>query len=90
MRLIVAKTVCSSLLHQEFIRKYDQKAQEKPSIKEWESLPVDLSVYKGPLDAEDFFEHRDRWTPDSTATNQRNKAHRCSGPVFCFFMLMGR
>jgi hypothetical protein len=44
---------------QESIRRHDQKAQRRTSIKEWESLPVESSVDKGPADVEEIGEHRD-------------------------------
>jgi hypothetical protein len=50
VRLIVAGNALCSLLHQESIRRHDQKAQGKLSIKEWESLPVESSVDKEPAD----------------------------------------
>jgi hypothetical protein len=75
MRLIVVGNALCSLLHQESIRRHDQKAQRKSSIKEWESLPVESSVDKGPADVKEIDEHRDKWTPNSTAPNQRNNAH---------------
>jgi hypothetical protein len=78
VRLIVAGNALCSLLHQEFIRRHEQKAQRRTSIKEWESLPVESSVDKGPADVEEIGEHRDRWTPNLTAPNQRNNAHRRS------------
>jgi hypothetical protein len=78
VRLIVTGNNLCFLLHQESIRKHDQKAQRTTSIKEWESLPVESSVDKGPADVEEIGEHRDRWTPNFTASNQRNNAHRRS------------
>jgi hypothetical protein len=75
VRVIVAGKALCSLLHQESVRRYDQKAQGRSSIKEWESLPVESSVDKGPADVEEIGEQRDRRTPNSTATNQRNNAH---------------
>jgi hypothetical protein len=47
-----------SLLHQEFVRRHERKAQGKPSIKEWESLPVESPVDKGPADEEEIGKHR--------------------------------
>jgi hypothetical protein len=79
VRLIVTGNALCSLLHQEFVRRHDQKAQGKPSIVEWESLPVESSVDKGPAVVEEIGGHRERWTPNSTAPNQRNNAYRCSG-----------
>jgi hypothetical protein len=67
-----------SLLHQKFIRRHDQKAQGKLCIKEWELLPVESSVDKGPADEEEIGEHRARWTLNLTASNQRNNAHKYS------------
>jgi hypothetical protein len=64
VRLIVTGNALCSLLHHEFVRWHDQKAQGKPSIKEWESLPVESSVDKGPADVEEIGEHGDRWTPN--------------------------
>jgi hypothetical protein len=78
VRLPVAGNSLCSILHQESIRRHDQKAQSRTSIKEWESLPVEPSVDKGPADVEEIGEHSDRWTPNSTASNQRNHAHRLS------------
>jgi hypothetical protein len=52
VRLIVTGNTLCSLLHQESVRRHDQKAQGKPSIKEWESLPVESSIDKGPEDVE--------------------------------------
>jgi hypothetical protein len=60
VRLIVAGNALCSLLHQESIRRFDQKAQGRSSIKEWESLPVESSVNKEPADVEEIGEHRDR------------------------------
>jgi hypothetical protein len=79
VRLIVTGNALCLLLHQDFIRRHDQKAQGIPSIKEWESLPVESSVDKGLTDVKEIGEHRDRWTPNSTASNKRIIAHRCSG-----------
>jgi hypothetical protein len=78
VRLIVAVNALCSLLHQESIRRHDQKAQRRSSIKGWESLPVESSVDKGPADVEEICVHRDRWTLNLTAFNQRNNAHRRS------------
>jgi hypothetical protein len=78
VRLIVTGNALCSLLHRESIRRHDQKAQKRTSIKEWESLPVESSVDKGPADVEEIGEHRDSWTPNSTASNQWNNAHRRS------------
>jgi hypothetical protein len=36
VRLIVTGNALCSLLHHEFVRRHDQKAQGKQSIKEWE------------------------------------------------------
>jgi hypothetical protein len=47
VRLIVTGNALWSLLHQEFVRRHDQKAQGKQSIKKWESLPVESSGDKG-------------------------------------------
>jgi hypothetical protein len=44
VRLIVAGNTICLLLHKEFVRRQDQKAQGRSSIKEWESLPVESSV----------------------------------------------
>jgi hypothetical protein len=77
--LIVTESALCSLLHQKFVQRHDQKAQGKPSIKEWESLPVESSVDRRPADVEEIGEHRDRWAPNSTAPNRRNNAYRCSG-----------
>jgi hypothetical protein len=52
VHLIVTGNALCSLLHKEFVRRHDQKAQGKPSIKEWESLPVESSVDKRPADVE--------------------------------------
>jgi hypothetical protein len=60
VRLTVTGNVLCSLLHQEFVRRHDQKAQGKPRIEEWESLPVESSVIKGPADVEEIGKHRDR------------------------------
>jgi hypothetical protein len=79
LHLIFAGNARCPLLHQEFIRRHDQKAQGKPSIKERESLPVESSVDRGPVDVEEIGKHRDSCTPNSTAPNQRNNAYRCSG-----------
>jgi hypothetical protein len=64
VRLIVSGNALCSLLHQEFVRRHDQKAQGGSSIKKWESLPVESSVDKGPADVEEIGEKRDRWTPN--------------------------
>jgi hypothetical protein len=77
-RLIVTGNSLCSLLHQESIRRHDQKAQEKPRIKEWELLLVESPVDKGLADVEESGEQRDRWTPNSTAPNQRINEHRRS------------
>jgi hypothetical protein len=69
VHLIVAGNALCSLLHQESIRRHDQKAQGGSSIKEWESLPVESSVDKGPADVEEIGEQRDKRTPNSTAPN---------------------
>jgi hypothetical protein len=69
VRLIVTGNALCSLLHQEFVRRHDQKAQGKQIIKEWESLPVESSIDKGPADVDKIGEHRDRWTLNSTAPN---------------------
>jgi hypothetical protein len=74
VRLIVAGNALCSLLNQESIRRHDQKAQGRSSNEEWESLPVAPSVDKGPADVEELGEQRDRRTPNSTASNQRNNA----------------
>jgi hypothetical protein len=58
MRLIVTGNALFSLLHQQFVRRNNQKAQRKPSIKEWESLPLKSSVDKGPADVEKIGKHR--------------------------------
>jgi hypothetical protein len=79
VRLIVTGNALCSILYQESVRRHDQNAQGKPSIKEWESLPLESSVDKGPADVEEIGEHRDRWPPNLTAPNQRNNAYRCSG-----------
>jgi hypothetical protein len=57
--LIVTGNALCSIPHEESIRRHDQKAQGKPSIKEWESLPVESSVDKGPADVEEIGENRD-------------------------------
>jgi hypothetical protein len=75
VRLIVAGYALCSLLHQEFVRRHDQKAQGGSSIKEWESLPVESSVDNGPANVEEIGKQRDRRTPNSTTPNQRNNAH---------------
>jgi hypothetical protein len=75
MRHIVAGNALCLLLHQEFVRRHDQRAQGRSSIKEWESLPVESSVDKGRADVEEIGSQRDRRTPNSTAPNQRNNAH---------------
>jgi hypothetical protein len=54
VRLIVSGNALCSLLHQESIRRHDQKAQGRSSIKDWESLPVESSVDKGPADVEEI------------------------------------
>jgi hypothetical protein len=41
VRIIVDRNALCSLLNQEVIRRHDQKAQRRTSIKEWESLPVE-------------------------------------------------
>jgi hypothetical protein len=64
VRLIVAGNALCSLQHQESIQRHDQKAQGRSSIKEWESLPVESSVDKGPADVEEIGEQRDRRTPN--------------------------
>jgi hypothetical protein len=69
VRLIVTGNALCLLLHQEFVRRHDQKAQGTQSIKKWKSLPVESSVDKGPAYVEEIGEHRDRWTPNSTAPN---------------------
>jgi hypothetical protein len=61
--IVTSNSLCSLLLH-ELIRRQDQRAQGKPSIKDWESLPVESSVDKGYEDLEEIGEHRDRWTPN--------------------------
>jgi hypothetical protein len=58
VRLIVAGNSLCSLLHLKSIRRHDQKAQRKTRIKEWESLPVESSVDKGPADVEEIGVHR--------------------------------
>jgi hypothetical protein len=78
VRLIVTGNALCSLLHQESIRRHDQKAQRRASIKEWESLPVESSVDKGLANVEEIGGHRDRWTLNSTASNQRNNENRPS------------
>jgi hypothetical protein len=60
LRLTITGNALCSLLHQEFIRQHDQKAQGWSSIKEWESLPVESSVEMGPADVEEIGGHRDR------------------------------
>jgi hypothetical protein len=79
VRVIVTGNTLFSLLHRESVRRHDQKAQGNSSIKEWELLPVEPSVDKGPADVGLIGEHRDRWNPNSTAPNQQNNAYRCSG-----------
>jgi hypothetical protein len=37
-----------------------RRLRKKPSIKEWESLPVESSVDKGPGDVEEVGKNRDR------------------------------
>jgi hypothetical protein len=78
MRLIVAGDALFSLQHQKSIRRHAQKFQGWLSVNEYESLPGESSVDKGPADEEEIGVHRDRWTLNLTAPNQRNKAHRHS------------